>query len=58
MHIDIHHHRVQELVYNKTLPLMYIRITDNLADMYPKDLLEVQLPKLRTIDLGYNEGGS
>jgi hypothetical protein len=28
-HIDIHLHRDRELVYDKTLPLMYIRTTDN-----------------------------
>jgi hypothetical protein len=26
---DIHYHRVQELVYDQTLLLMYIRTTDN-----------------------------
>jgi hypothetical protein len=56
-YIDIHHHHVQELVYDKTLPLMYIWTTDNLADMCTKGLPEVQLSKLRTITLGYNEGG-
>jgi hypothetical protein len=56
-HIDIHHHRVQKLVYDRTLPLMYIRMTDNLADMSTKGLSEVQLSKLRAIALGYNEAG-
>jgi hypothetical protein len=56
-HIDIHHHYVWELVYDKTLPLMYIRTMDNLADMYSKGLPEVQLSKLYPIALGYNEGG-
>jgi hypothetical protein len=32
-YIDIHHHRIWELGYNKTLPLMYIQTMDNLADM-------------------------
>jgi hypothetical protein len=56
-HIDIHHHRGLELVYDKTLPLMYIRTTGNLADMYTKGLPEVQLSKLCVIALGYNEEG-
>jgi hypothetical protein len=56
-YIDIHHHRVRELVYDTTLWLMYIRITDNLADMCTKGLLEVQLSKLSAIGFGYNEGG-
>jgi hypothetical protein len=43
-YIDIHHHRVRELVYDKTLPLMYIRITDNLADMFTKGLHEINSP--------------
>jgi hypothetical protein len=56
-HIDIYHHRVRELVYYKTLPLMYIRTMDNLADICTKGLPEVQLFKLRAIVLGYIEGG-
>jgi hypothetical protein len=56
-HIDIHHHRIWESVYDTTLPLMYIWTTDNLADMFTKALLEVQLSKLCAIALGYNEGG-
>jgi hypothetical protein len=56
-HIDIHHHRIRELVYDKTPPLMYIRTTDYLADMCTRGLPEVQLSKLRAIPLGYNEGG-
>jgi hypothetical protein len=55
--IDIHHHHVQELICHKTLPLMYIRTTDNVADMCTKGLPEVQLSKLCAITLGYNEGG-
>jgi hypothetical protein len=55
-HIDIHHHCIWELVYDKTLLLMYIQTTDNLADMYIKGLPEVQLSKLCVITLGYNEG--
>jgi hypothetical protein len=56
-YIDIHHHRVQELVYDKILPLIYIQTMDNLADMCTKALPEVYLSKLPTIALGYNEGG-
>jgi hypothetical protein len=56
-HIDIYHHHIGELVYDKTLPLMYIRTTYNLADMCTKGLPEVQLSKLCAIALGYNEGG-
>jgi hypothetical protein len=56
-HIDIHHHCVWELVYDKTLPLMYIQTTDNLTDMCTKGLPDVQLSKLRAIALGYIEGG-
>jgi hypothetical protein len=56
-HIHIHHNRIWELVYDKTPPLIYIWITDNLADMCTKGLPEVQLPKLRAIALGYHEGG-
>jgi hypothetical protein len=41
MHIDIHHHRVRELVHDQTLLLMYIPTTDNLADMCTKGLPEV-----------------
>jgi hypothetical protein len=55
-YIDIHHHLVRELVDDKTLPLMYIRTMDNLADMYIKGLPEVQLSKLCAIALGYHEG--
>jgi hypothetical protein len=54
--IDIHHHHVRELVYDKTLLLMYIRTMDNLADICTKGLPEVQLSKYYTIALGYNEG--
>jgi hypothetical protein len=56
-YIDSHHHHIWELVYAKTLQLMYIRTTDNLADMYTKGLPEFQLSKLSAIVLGYNEGG-
>jgi hypothetical protein len=56
-HIDIHHHRIWELVHDKTLRLMYIRITDNLADMCTKGLPEVQLSKLYAIALGYYKRG-
>jgi hypothetical protein len=55
--IDIHHHSVQELVCDKTLPLMYILTMDNLTDMCNKSLPQVQPSKLCTIALGYNEGG-
>jgi hypothetical protein len=51
-HIDIHHHRVRELVHDRMLPLMYIPTTDNLADMCTKRLPEVQLSKLRDITMG------
>jgi hypothetical protein len=51
-HIDIHHHRVRELVHDRNLPLMYIPTTDNLADMCTKGLPEVQLSKLRDITIG------
>jgi hypothetical protein len=56
-YINIYHHRIWELVYDKTLRLIYIRTTDNLADMCTKGLPEVHLSKFRTIALGYNEGG-
>jgi hypothetical protein len=56
-HIDNHYHRVRELVYDKIFQLMYIQTTDNLVDMCTKGLPEVQLSKLRTSALGYNEGG-
>jgi hypothetical protein len=52
MHIDIHYHRVRELVHDRTLPLMYIPTMDNLADMCTKGLPEVQLSKLRDITVG------
>jgi hypothetical protein len=55
--IDINYHRVWELVYDKTLPLMYIRTTDNFADMCTKGLPEVQLSKLHVITFRYNERG-
>jgi hypothetical protein len=55
-HIDIHHHRIRELVNEKTLPLMYIRTTDNLMDMCTKSLPKVQLSELRAITLRNNEG--
>jgi hypothetical protein len=55
-YIDIHHHRIQELVYDKTLTLMYILTMNNLADVCPKSLPKVQLSKLREIAIGYNEG--
>jgi hypothetical protein len=55
--IDIQYHRVWELVSDETLQLMYIQITDNVADMCTKGLPEVQLSKLRAIAVGYNEGG-
>jgi hypothetical protein len=51
-YIDIHHHRVRELVQDRTLPLIYIPTTDNLAYMCTKGLPEVQLSKLRDITLG------
>jgi hypothetical protein len=54
---DIYHHRVQELVYDKTLPLMYIQTTDTLVDMCTSGLPKVQLSKLGAIALGFNEGG-
>jgi hypothetical protein len=54
-YIDIYHHCVRELVYDKTLLLMYIRTMDNLANMYTKGLPEVQLSILYTIALVYNE---
>jgi hypothetical protein len=53
-HIDIHHHRVQKLVYDKTFLLLYIRTTDNLVDMYPIDLPEIELCKLRSMVIRYN----
>jgi hypothetical protein len=56
-HIDYHHHHVQELVYDKTLLLMYIQTIDNRLDMCTKGLLKVQLSKLHAIALEYNEGG-
>jgi hypothetical protein len=56
-HINIHYHCGRELVYNKTLLLMYIQTTDNLANMCTKGLPEVQLSKLCMITLKYNEGG-
>jgi hypothetical protein len=40
-HIDIHHHHVRELVYDKTLSLIYIRTTDNLADISIKGLPQI-----------------
>jgi hypothetical protein len=51
-HIDIHHYRVRELVHDRTLPLMYIPTTDNLADMCTQGLPEVQLSNLRDITMG------
>jgi hypothetical protein len=51
-HIDIHHHRVRELVHDRTLPPIYIPTTDNLANMYTKGLSEVQLSKLHDITMG------
>jgi hypothetical protein len=51
-HIDIHHHRVRDLVHDRTLPLMYISTTDNLADICNKGLPEVQLSKLGDIAIG------
>jgi hypothetical protein len=56
-HINIHHHPVQEFVSNTTLLLIYIPTTNNLVDMFTKGLPEVQLFKLRSIALQYNEGG-
>jgi hypothetical protein len=56
-YIDIYHHRIRELVYDKTLPLIYILIMDNLANMSPNGLPEFQISKLCTIALGYNEAG-
>jgi hypothetical protein len=56
-YIDIHHYHVRELVCDKTLLLMYIWTTDNLAVMCTKGLYKVQLSKLHAIALGYNEGG-
>jgi hypothetical protein len=32
-HIEINYPRIRQLVYDKTLAVMYIWITDNLADM-------------------------
>jgi hypothetical protein len=55
-YINIHHHHGRQLVYDKTLPLMYIRTTDNLADMCTKGLPEIQFSLLRSIALGYNDG--
>jgi hypothetical protein len=55
-YIKIHHHNVRELVYNKNLRLMYIRTADDLTDIYTNGLPEIQLSKLCTIALGYNEG--
>jgi hypothetical protein len=55
IHIDIYHHRVLELVNEKTLLLRYIRTTDNLVDMSTKGLPEVQLSILCPIALGYTE---
>jgi hypothetical protein len=43
---DIHHHHIWELVYDQTVPLIYIRTTDNLADRCFIGLPEVQLSKL------------
>jgi hypothetical protein len=54
-YIDIHHHGVQELVYDKTLLLKCIRTMDNLANMCNKGLPEIQVSKLSTIALGYKE---
>jgi hypothetical protein len=56
-YINIHQHRVRELVYDKALLVKYIRTTDNLADMYTKGLPEVQLSKRRMITLRFNEEG-
>jgi hypothetical protein len=50
-HIDIHHQRIRELVYDKTLLFIYIPTRDNLADMCTKGLPEVQISKLRAIAL-------
>jgi hypothetical protein len=52
---NIHHQHIRKLVYNKTPLLIYIHTTDNLADICTKGLPEVQLSKLGTIALGYNE---
>jgi hypothetical protein len=57
VHIDLHYYYVRELVYDKTIKHMYIQTMDNLAHMYIKDLLEVQLPNLCSIALGYTQGG-
>jgi hypothetical protein len=38
--IDIYHH-MRELVYNRTLPLIYIPIINKLTDIYTKGLSEV-----------------
>jgi hypothetical protein len=54
-HLDIHHHRILELVYNRTIPLMYIQTKEYLVDMCIKGLPKVQLSKLCAISLGYNE---
>ena len=51
MHIDIYHHQVRELVYDRTLPLMYIPTTNNLADICNQWLPEIQLSKLRDITM-------
>jgi hypothetical protein len=54
-YIDIYHHRVQELVYDTTLLLMYIRTTNTLADISTQGLSEIQLSKLHAIALVYNK---
>jgi hypothetical protein len=48
-HIDSYHQRIRELIYDKTLPLMYIRTMDNLVNICTLGLPEVQLSKLCAI---------
>jgi hypothetical protein len=56
-HMSICDYRVRELIYDKTLPLMYILAKYKLVNMCTVDLSEVQLSKLHAIALGFNEGG-
>ena len=53
-HIDVHYHRIRELVQSKTIILMHVPTAENLADMCTKALTGDTLRRLRSLTMGTN----